>query len=104
MVSLVCAVKALVSVFPLICSATASATAAVDWSGEFSLDVSGVLSAGSSSAEFTLPFFGGSVIIGLEHHYLAVGAGFSFDSDEGKVTFTKPAIGPVNTVSVDFDF
>ena len=83
---------------------TASAMAAVDWSGEFILDISGVLSAGSSSAGFTLPFFGGSVIIGLEHHYLAVGAGFSFDSDEGKVTFTKPAIGPVSTVSIDFDF
>ena len=82
---------------------TASATAAVDWSGSPSVDISGVASIYSPRAEFTLPFGFFNVTFEGEAYIGGIGAGLELDTDTGKIKITPPFVGVGGSYGVDFD-
>lgn len=82
---------------------TASASAAVDWSSNPSIEASAVASIYSPSVEVNIPFGFFNITFSAEALIGAAGIGVDLDPMSGKFKITPPTLGIGGTYNIDFN-
>ena len=81
----------------------ANATAAIDWGGLPSVDMSALAAIYTSDFEWTFNLFGNTVTISAAAHLGAAGGKIEFDPDLMRFRLAPPSVGIIPDLGIDID-